>query len=112
MEFFDLIVDLLRYNDEFNNSFKTFESYMEERERRVGPSPIPILNRTASPIQHQISNSQSPTKVKFPVFVTNLKSFSIIQTLPSRHQDNEPALIKFDEDPTSLSTSLRNTRSY
>jgi hypothetical protein len=89
----DITVDLLRYNDEFNNSFKTFESYMEERERRVGPSQIPISNRTASPIQHQISNSQSPTK-----------------TLPSRHQDNEPALIKFDEDPTSLSTSLRNTQ--
>jgi hypothetical protein len=65
-----LIVDLLRYNDEFNNSFKTFESYMQERERRVGSSQIPILNRTASPTQTKISHSQSPTtKVNFLFFV-------------------------------------------
>jgi hypothetical protein len=89
----DITVDLLRYNDEFNNSFKTFESYMQERERRVGSSQIPILNRTASPTQTKISHSQSPT---------TKTSFS------PRNQDNEPALIKFDEDPTTLATSLRN----
>ncbi|CAF4497059.1 unnamed protein product, partial [Rotaria magnacalcarata] len=33
----EITVDLLRYNDEFNNVLKTFESYMLERERRVGP---------------------------------------------------------------------------
>ena len=27
-------VDLLRQNDELNHSFKTFENYMQERERR------------------------------------------------------------------------------
>jgi hypothetical protein len=89
----DITVDLLRYNDEFNNSFKTYENYMQERERRVGPTQIPILNRTASPLPSTISNSQSPTKV--------LSS--------PRHQDNEPALIKFDEEPATLTTNLRNT---
>jgi hypothetical protein len=88
----DITVDLLRYNDEFNNSFKTFESYMQEREKRVGPIQIPTLNRAASPPQTKISTSQSPTKISSP-----------------RNQDNEPALIKFDEDPTILSTGLRNT---
>ena len=28
------LVDLLRHNDEFNHMFKTFENYMQERERR------------------------------------------------------------------------------
>ena len=59
----EITVDLLRYNDEFNNSFKTYESYMQERERRVGSTQIPISNRTASPLKTSISNSQSPTKV-------------------------------------------------
>jgi hypothetical protein len=80
-----LLVDLLRYNDEFNNSFKTFESYMQERERRVGPS------------QPIIANSQSsPTKV----------------SSSPRKQDNEPALIKFDDDPSTLSPTFQNIRSY
>ena len=57
---FHILVDLLRYNDEFNNSFKTFDSYMEERERRVGPSHIPITNRTASPTKSSLPTSQSP----------------------------------------------------
>lgn len=71
-----LIVDLLRYNDEFNNSFKTFESYMQERERRVGPTQMPILNRTASPPQTNISTSQSPTKtVKYFSFKISSKFF-------------------------------------
>jgi hypothetical protein len=69
---------------------------MQERERRVGSSQIPIFNRTTSPTQTKISTSQSPTKVNFS----------------PRNQDNEPALIKFDEDPTTLSANLRNTRSY
>jgi len=68
---------------------------MQEREKRVGPIQIPTLNRAASPPQTKISTSQSPTKISSP-----------------RNQDNEPALIKFDEDPTILSTGLRNTRSY
>jgi hypothetical protein len=41
---------------------------MQERERRVGPTQIPIFNRTASPTQTKISTSQSPTKVNFPLF--------------------------------------------
>jgi hypothetical protein len=36
---------------------------MQERERRVGPTQIPILNRATTPIQNTISNSQSPSKV-------------------------------------------------
>ena len=36
---------------------------MQEREKRVGPIPIPASNRTASPIQNPIPTSQSPTKV-------------------------------------------------
>ncbi|UJR37336.1 hypothetical protein I4U23_030044 [Adineta vaga] len=85
--------DLLRYNDEFNNSFKTFESYMQEREKRVGSPYIPISNRTASPTKTSLSTSQSPTK-KTP------SSFG--------NQNNEPALIKFDEEPATLSTGIQN----
>ncbi len=74
--FFFQLVDLLRYNDEFNNSFKTFESYMQERERRVGSSQIPILNRTVSPPKTPISTSQSPTKkVNIFFFLKFQKSF-------------------------------------
>ncbi|CAF4245536.1 unnamed protein product [Rotaria sp. Silwood2] len=62
----EITVDLLRYNDEFNNSLKTFENYMQERERRVGPSQVPILNQTASPPPSAIPTSQSsPTKILF-----------------------------------------------
>lgn len=52
------LVDLLRYNDEFNNSFKTFESYMQERNRRFGQTHMPTSSsrRTASPIQPVSSN--------------------------------------------------------
>ncbi|CAF2681312.1 unnamed protein product [Rotaria sp. Silwood2] len=89
----EITVDLLRYNDEFNNSLKTFENYMQERERRVGPSQVPILNQTASPPPSAIPTSQSsPTK-----------------TLPSpRNQDNEPALIKFDEESLTLQNNLQH----
>lgn len=63
-------VDLLRYNDEFNNSFKTFESYMQERERRVGPTPNFVKDRTASPTKTSLPTSQSSVnKVQhFPRF--------------------------------------------
>ncbi|CAF1408379.1 unnamed protein product [Rotaria sp. Silwood1] len=88
----DITVDLLRYNDEFNNSLKTFESYMQERERRVGPAQMPILDQTASPTRSAIPTSQSPPT----------------KTLSSpRHQDNEPALIKFDEESSTLPTNLQ-----
>ena len=43
-----ILVDLLRYNDEFNNAFKTYESYMEERDRRFGASHMPRMNQPAS----------------------------------------------------------------
>ncbi|CAF0775939.1 unnamed protein product [Rotaria sp. Silwood1] len=88
----DITVDLLRYNDEFNNSLKTFESYMQERERRVGPAQMPILDQTASPTRSAIPTSQSPPT----------KTLS-----SSRHQDNEPALIKFDEESSTLPTNLQ-----
>lgn len=43
---------------------------MQERERRVGPRQMPVLNRTASPPQTNFSTSQSPTKVsRFCFFV-------------------------------------------
>ena len=63
MTFSLLVVDLLRYNDEFNHSFITFESYMQERERRVGPAPMPV-----SPVRTAASGaatilSTSPVKV-------------------------------------------------
>lgn len=67
-------MDLLRYNDEFNNSLKTFESYMQERERRVGPIQVPTLNRTASPTPNPIPTSQSPNKVlplRYRIFIKN-----------------------------------------
>ncbi|CAF0978869.1 unnamed protein product [Adineta steineri] len=91
----DITVDLLRYNDEFNNSFKNFESYMQERERRVGSSHIPIPNQTALAPKTSFSTSQSPTKKPMPS--------------PS-NQNNEPALIKFDEEPIGLSAGLQNLR--
>jgi hypothetical protein len=47
---------------------------MQERERRVGPTQIPIFNRTASPTQTKISTSQSPTKVNF-AFILFLQKF-------------------------------------
>ena len=72
----DITLDLLRYNDEFNNSFKTYESYMQERERRVGPTQIPVLNRTASPLPSTISNSQSPTKVNLSLSEIHFLGFS------------------------------------
>lgn len=64
MMFSVLIVDLLRYNDEFNNSFITFESYMKERERRVGPALMPAspVRATASAAAATVSHA-SPTKV-------------------------------------------------
>lgn len=89
----EITVDLLRYNDEFNNSFKTFDSYMEERERRVGPRQ---LNQAASAATSQNTISFSPTSTTNP-------------SSPPKNQDNEPALIKFDDDSSSLAINLRNT---
>ena len=69
MMFLVLIVDLLRYNDEFNNSFITFESYMKERERRVGPALMPAspVRATASAAAATAATATishaSPTKV-------------------------------------------------
>ncbi|CAM2716413.1 unnamed protein product [Rotaria socialis] len=89
----EITVDLLRYNDEFNNALKTFESYMLERERRAGPSSIPILNQTATPLRTGAAFSQSPpTKT----------------STSSSNQDSQPALIKFDEDSTPLPATLQN----
>lgn len=34
LTFVRCLVDLLRHNDELNHLFKTFENYMQERERR------------------------------------------------------------------------------
>lgn len=83
------LVDLLRYNDEFNNSFKTFDSYMEERERRVGPLP----GVTAAPIH-----------------VASAATASAITSSPVHKQANEPALIKFDDEAAHLPTGLENLR--
>jgi hypothetical protein len=66
------IVDLLRYNDEFNNSFKTFESYMEERDRRLGSSQMPTLNRNLSPSRTTNPISQSPTKKVRSFFIPSI----------------------------------------
>ncbi|CAF4731073.1 unnamed protein product, partial [Rotaria magnacalcarata] len=86
----EITVDLLRYNDEFNNVLKTFESYMLERERRVGPPSMPTLNQTASPLRTGAAFSQStPTKT-------------------SSNQDSQPALIKFDDESTTLPATLQN----
>lgn len=72
LSLFSFLVDLLRYNDEFNNVLKTFESYMQERERRVGPAQMPIINRTASPT----ATSQSPSaKVNSFIIIFFLKHF-------------------------------------
>ncbi|CAF3782562.1 unnamed protein product, partial [Rotaria sordida] len=90
----DMTVDLLRYNDEFNNVLKTFENYMLERERRVGPPSMPISNQTASTPRSVISTSPSSTS----------KTSS---SLP-RNQDNEPALIKFDEESSTLPINLQH----
>ncbi|CAF1047400.1 unnamed protein product [Rotaria sordida] len=90
----DMTVDLLRYNDEFNNVLKTFENYMLERERRVGPPSMPISNQTASTPRSVISTSPSST--------TKTSS-----SLP-RNQDNEPALIKFDEESSTLPINLQH----
>lgn len=86
----DMTVDLLRYNDEFNNSFKTFDSYMEERERRVGPLPVPTA------VAMQAATAAAAT-------VTATSSSS-----PTRKPDNEPALIKFDDESANLPTGLQN----
>ena len=44
---------------------KRYESYMQERERRVGPTQIPVLNRTElSPVQNY----------NFQFSITNKKS--------------------------------------
>lgn len=83
----DMTVDLLRYNDEFNNSFKTFDNYMEERERRVGPLP----GVTAAPL-HVASEATAST----------------ITSSPVHKQHNEPALIKFDDEAADLHTGLDN----
>ncbi|CAF5134179.1 unnamed protein product, partial [Rotaria sp. Silwood1] len=57
----DITVDLLRYNDAFNNAFKQFENYMQERNRSFGSSQMPILNRTGTSPTRTNSMSQSPT---------------------------------------------------
>ncbi|CAF0772326.1 unnamed protein product [Adineta ricciae] len=77
----DITVDLLRYNDEFNNSFKTFESYMQQRDRRFGASHKPTYN--------------SPTASS--------------RAVPSStsNAENEPALIQFDDDPIPIATGLQ-----
>jgi hypothetical protein len=69
----DITVDLLRYNDEFNNSFITFENYMQERDRRFHSSPMPRLNSRTSPIKTSTNNA-----------------------------DNEPSLIRFDDEPIAI----------
>ncbi|CAF1312061.1 unnamed protein product [Rotaria sordida] len=83
----DITVDLLRYNDEFNNAFKTFDNYMQERNRRFGDSTqMPILNRTTNPI------SQSPTN----------------RMLSSSHDaDNVPSLMRFDDEPINNFQNMR-----
>ncbi|CAF3732398.1 unnamed protein product [Adineta steineri] len=88
----DITVDLLRYNDEFNNSFKTFEKYMQERDKRFGASHRPTLNQN---IASQPTNfhSQTPIKNNYP-------------TLPNA--DNEPALIRFDDDPVTITSGFQN----
>lgn len=89
----DITVELLRHNDEFNNSFKTYENYMQEREKRVGPLQIPNTNRVSSlSPQNPLITSQSSTKTSSSI----------------RNQDNIPALIKFDEESATLSTGLQN----
>ncbi|CAF4356126.1 unnamed protein product, partial [Adineta steineri] len=88
----DITVDLLRYNDEFNNSFKTFEKYMQERDKRFGASHRPTLNQnTAS--QPTNLHSQTPIKNNYP-------------TLPNA--DNEPALIRFDDEPVTITSGFQN----
>lgn len=79
----DVTADLLRYNDEFNNSFKAFENYIEERERRSSRSAHTPTNTFTR---------QPPPAVSF---------------------DNEPALIRFDDDdvdggPATLTTGFQN----
>lgn len=44
---FFALVDLLRYNDELNNSFKTFDTYMQERDRRFNGSNRPAAAAAA-----------------------------------------------------------------
>jgi len=68
----------LRYNDEFNNSFKTFENYIQERDRRFSSS--------------RLKQEASPTK-KTP-----------------NNADNEPSLIKFDDEPVTLTSGFQNMR--
>ncbi|CAF3132409.1 unnamed protein product [Rotaria sp. Silwood2] len=91
----DITVDLLRYNDEFNNAFKTFENYMQERNKRFGSTQMPISNQMiTSPIRTSNSISKSP----------------INKTSSSPHDaDNAPALITFDDEPTN---SFQNMRIY
>ena len=76
--------DLLRYNDEFNNSFKAFENYIQERERRSG--------RSAHTPTNTFTRQQPPAVASF---------------------DNEPALIRFDDDdePATLTTGFQNMSS-
>ena len=57
---FFALVDLLRYNDELNNSFKTFDTYMQERERRFNGSARPasaaaLSQPPAPPPMRQVS---------------------------------------------------------
>ncbi|CAF4609116.1 unnamed protein product [Rotaria sp. Silwood1] len=88
----DITVDLLRYNDQFNNAFKQFENYMQERNRRFGSSQMPILNRTGTSPTRTNSMSQSPTN----------KTLS-----SSRDTDNVPALITFEDEPINNFQNMR-----
>jgi hypothetical protein len=81
---FFALVDLLRYNDELNNSFKTFDTYMQERERRFNGSARPVV----------------PSHAPLPTIS------------PTRARNDVPALIRFDDDPVPLNAGFQNMRAY
>lgn len=81
--YFIFLVDLLRYNDEFLNSFKTFEQYIQERDRRLSSTHnMPKFNSTNT-------NTNSNTNTNTSTYTNTVYE--------------EPLLINFDDEPVQMS---------
>ncbi|CAF1111397.1 unnamed protein product [Didymodactylos carnosus] len=108
----DITADLLRYNDELNNTFKNYESYMEQREKVVGP-------RSHSQHYPNIPSSQATASSNRYPSQTQQQQQLLSKKLPTTStSDDQPALIKFDDEitpgaphsSTQLATGFQNMR--
>ncbi|CAF1215541.1 unnamed protein product, partial [Didymodactylos carnosus] len=91
----EITVDLLRYNDELNNAFRNYASYMERREKVVDPESHSQQQINVPPSQTTSSPNRYPQTQQRQIPVKKLSTTSV--------SDDQPALIKFDDEPVSPS---------